>query len=100
MISPDGRQAYLSCTQNNTIFVLQPERAECSPPQSGLVMSYSADGTTEDTSGATELTLHGNPRFTPGKVGQAFFLDGSSYLRLHGLALTHTVFRTRRSRCT
>jgi hypothetical protein len=80
VFAPDGRRAYVACARNNTILVLQPESAECSPPQPGLVMLYSADGTTEDAVGVTALTPHGNPRFTPGRVGQAFFLDGSSYL--------------------
>jgi DNA-binding beta-propeller fold protein YncE len=78
--TPDGRRAYLGCARSNTILVIQPESAECSPPQPGLVMLYSADGTTEDAVGVTALTSHGTPRFTPGRVGQAFFLDGSSYL--------------------
>jgi DNA-binding beta-propeller fold protein YncE len=79
VFTPDGRRAYLGCEQNK-ILVLQPEGAECSPPQPGLVMLYSADGTTEDAAGITELTPYGNPGYKPGRVGQAFFLDGSSYL--------------------
>jgi DNA-binding winged helix-turn-helix (wHTH) protein/DNA-binding beta-propeller fold protein YncE len=80
VLARDGRRAYLGCVEKNTILVLQPEGAECSPPQHGLAMYYAADGTTADGAGVTELTPHGNPRFTAGRVGQAFFLDGSSYL--------------------
>jgi DNA-binding winged helix-turn-helix (wHTH) protein/DNA-binding beta-propeller fold protein YncE len=81
VFTPDGRRAYLGCGRNNSsIFALQPESAECSPPQQGLAMYYAADGTTADSAGASELTSHGKPRFAPGRVGQAFFLDGGSYL--------------------
>jgi DNA-binding beta-propeller fold protein YncE len=80
VFTPAGRRAYLGCAGNNSILVLQPESAECPAPQLGLAMAYSADGTTDDAAGVTELTFHGTPRFTPGRVGQAFFLDGSSYL--------------------
>ncbi len=80
VLAPDGRPAYLGCAQNNTIRVLQPESAACSPPQQGIAMYYAADGTTEDSAGLAALTPDGNPRFAAGKVGQAFFLDGSSYL--------------------
>jgi DNA-binding beta-propeller fold protein YncE len=78
--APDGRRAYVGCSRNNTVLVLQPEGAACSPAQPGLAMLYSADGTNDDAVGVTELTPHGNPEFAPGRVGQAFLLDGSSYL--------------------
>ena len=80
VFTPDGRRAYVGCRRSNTVVVLEPESAECSPPRLGLAMLYDGDGTMEDGVGVTELTPHGNPRFSPGRVGQAFFLDGSSYL--------------------
>ena len=80
MFTPDGRHAYVGCGRSNTVVVLEPESAACSPPRLGLAMLYDGDGTMEDGVGVTELTPHGNPRFSPGRVGQAFFLDGSSYL--------------------
>jgi DNA-binding beta-propeller fold protein YncE len=80
VFTPDGRRAYLGCGRNNSIVVLQPESAECSGPQHGMAIYYAADGTTADSAGVAELTPHGNPRFTAGRVGQAFFLDGGSYL--------------------
>ena len=80
VFSPDGQRAYLACQQDNTILVFQPESAECFPPQQDLAMYYAGDGTFGDSAGVTELTPHGNPQFAPGRVGQAFFLDGGSYL--------------------
>jgi hypothetical protein len=77
--NPDGH-TYVGCAQNNAIVVFQPESAACSPPQRGLGIFYAADGTAADSASITELTSHGNPLFTPGRIGQAFFLDGSSYL--------------------
>jgi DNA-binding beta-propeller fold protein YncE len=80
VLSPDGGTAYLGCAQNKTIRFFKTDGAGCTPPQEGLAMSYAADGTTADSAGVAELTAHGNLQFAPGRIGQAFFLDGGSYL--------------------
>src|SRR5205814_10734617 len=37
-------------------------------------------GAVDDASGITPLIPHGGIRFVPGRVGQAFFFDGNSFL--------------------
>lgn len=81
VVSPDGRRIYVAGAPGNHLAVLTPEPAECSPPQMGLSLWYSGDGTLDDAAGLTKLEKRGNVAFAPGKVGQAFYLDGrSSYL--------------------
>jgi hypothetical protein len=43
-------------------------------------MFFPADGSFEDAADQTVLSAHGPVTFTPGRIGQAFFLDGKSYL--------------------
>jgi hypothetical protein len=76
--SPDGRRAWLGDSRNNSILVLELEGAECSPPRAGLSMFFSADGTNEDSVGGVVLSPRGSLRFAPGRVGQAFLLDGTN----------------------
>jgi DNA-binding beta-propeller fold protein YncE len=82
VVDPDGRRVYIGgVLPHDDILVLDPEPAECLPPQTGLSLWYSGDGTFDDAAGLTKLEKRGSVVFTPGKVGQAFFLDGrGSYL--------------------
>ena len=48
----------------------------CVEPPAGLVGWWPADGTADDVTGGNDGTLMGGATFAPGKVGQAFFLDG------------------------
>jgi DNA-binding beta-propeller fold protein YncE len=59
-------------------FDLEPASCMAQEPTPSLL--FTADGSMEDTSDGTVLSVHGNVAFTPGKIGQAFFLDGNSYL--------------------
>ena len=80
IVAPDGRRVYVG-REHNDVLVLAPEPADCLPPQMGLSLWYSGDGTLDDAAGLTKLEKRGNVTFVPGKVGQAFFLDGrGSYL--------------------
>src|SRR5262245_15128018 len=49
----------------------------CAPPPSGLVAWYPGDGNANDIVGGNNGTLQNGAAFAPGKVGQAFSLDGS-----------------------
>ena len=48
----------------------------CSAPPSGLVTWWNGDGNANDIVGANNGTLINGTSFAPGKVGQAFSLDG------------------------
>jgi hypothetical protein len=45
-------------------------------------MFFSADGTNEDSVGGVVLNPRGSLRFAPGRVGQAFLLDGTNSLSI------------------
>ena len=60
------------------MLILEPEKAECSPPSEGLTILYAGDGTLNDSAGICPLDRHGNVTFAPGKVGQAFFFNGDN----------------------
>ncbi len=78
--APDARRIYVGDLIKNDLLVLEPEGPECSPPQSGLRIFYSAAGVLEDAVDLTKLEPHGNVAFRPGKVGQAFLMDGRGFL--------------------
>jgi hypothetical protein len=82
--APDGRRVYIAYGQRDDrergpggILVLKVQQAECEGPQAGLVNSYKGDGTFDDSAGAESLISNGGVRFSEGKVGQAFYFDGS-----------------------
>lgn len=75
---PEGHRLFLG--GDHSILVLDLEDQACSSPQNGLAQFYSGDGTMEDTAGVTALTARGQVAFVPGKIGQAFFFNGSGFL--------------------
>ena len=50
----------------------------CTPPPSGMVGWYPGDGNAVDIQSGNNGSLQGGATFAPGKVGQAFSLNGSS----------------------
>jgi hypothetical protein len=50
----------------------------CTPPPSGMVAWYTADGTANDFSGKNNGVLQNGAGFASGKVGQAFSLNGTN----------------------
>lgn len=50
--------------------------AQCVPVPSGAVSWWPAENTASDTFNRNNAVLNGNATFAPGKVGQAFALDG------------------------
>jgi Concanavalin A-like lectin/glucanases superfamily len=48
----------------------------CVDPPAGLVSWWPAEGNADDIAGGNDATLIGGATFAPGKVGQAFVLDG------------------------
>ena len=48
----------------------------CVEPPAGLVSWWPADGNADDMAGGNDGVLMGGATFAPGKVGQAFFLNG------------------------
>jgi Concanavalin A-like lectin/glucanases superfamily len=56
------------------------ESSSCAAQEANPAMFFPADGSFEDASDANILNSHGRVSFAPGRIGQAFFLDGKSYL--------------------
>jgi hypothetical protein len=79
-IAPDGSRVYIGSDNPKGVIALQTEHAACSPPQSGLSVFYAADGTFDDSANSWNLSPQGRVHFVPGKVGQAFYFDGSGFL--------------------
>jgi hypothetical protein len=57
-----------------------PTPPACAAPPSGLVSWYRAEWDTGDTLGGNNATPQGNVTIAPGKVGQAFQVEGGAYL--------------------
>lgn len=74
--APDMSRIYVGSSVNHDLTVLEPERPECAPPSEGLAMLFSGDGTLNDSVGICTLDRFGSVTFVPGKVGQAFSLNG------------------------
>ena len=54
----------------------------CVPPPVGMVGWWPGDGTTADLAGFNTGTWHGTTAYAGGEVGQAFGLDGGSYVEV------------------
>src|SRR5207253_2308662 len=78
IVNPDRRTAYLGMEGKPELVALEAENPECSAPIDGLAAFYPGDGVFEDIVGAATLAASGGVRFSPGRVGQAFLLDGES----------------------
>jgi uncharacterized repeat protein (TIGR01451 family)/CSLREA domain-containing protein len=65
-------------TPNSATETTQVNTATCTPPPAGMVAWYPGDGNADDIQGPTFENggLQGGATFAPGKVGQAFSLDG------------------------
>ncbi len=80
-VQRDRRPVYISVSGKPELIALEAESPECSPPAEGLVAHYPGDGVFEDIVSGATLTMPGNVRFAPGRVGQAFFFgDEPGYL--------------------
>jgi hypothetical protein len=75
---PNRRQAYVTDRERREILILDAEKGDCAPPSNGLVAFYSGDGVLADVAGESDLSAVGSVQFGPGRVGQAFALDGVS----------------------
>ncbi|HXC97733.1 MAG TPA: LamG-like jellyroll fold domain-containing protein, partial [Verrucomicrobiae bacterium] len=63
-------------SSNAVLTVLAPNT--CTPPNSGLVSWWAAEGNANDSLGNNNGTLVGGVNFTNGEVGQAFLFDGAT----------------------
>ncbi len=75
-ISPSGGRAFVTLSGVPGLLVFDSEKEECLPPANGLDNLYSGDGMFDDAQGMGSLTSTRFPRFAPGRVGQAFDLNG------------------------
>ena len=75
---PNHRRAYINDRDRHEILILDAERDGCTPSADGLVTLYSGDGVVDDVAGESDLSASGGVQFGPGRVGQAFELDGVS----------------------
>jgi hypothetical protein len=69
------RRIYTALVNDRSILTLEPEDASCIAPDA-VAMMHTGDGTFEDSIGLARLVPHGEVSFQPGKVGQAFVLNG------------------------
>jgi hypothetical protein len=74
----DRRVVYISAPRAKKILALEADGPECSLFADSVAGFYSGDGVLGDVIGGADLTAVGNVRFGPGRVGQAFILDGMS----------------------
>ncbi len=77
IFAPEALRLFLGGPDTHDVLVLQLEDPVCAASQVGLIGSYTGDGTLDDAANVTTLTEHGRVDFVPGKVGQAFFFDGT-----------------------
>ena len=71
---------YAGSGSDKSLGVFDLEPAECAQNPKSLSVQYRGDGTPEDAIALTALDEHGGVRYAPGRVGQAFVLDGKSFL--------------------
>jgi Concanavalin A-like lectin/glucanases superfamily len=74
----DHRKAYVGVWPLGQVLTLTAAGPECVPPSADLMASYPGDGVPTDVVGGTDLIAAGSVGFGPGRVGQAFVLDGRS----------------------
>jgi hypothetical protein len=75
---PKRRRIYLCDGARREIMILDAEDDTCKPPSNGLVAFYSGDGVVGDVIGGSSMLASPGVQFGPGRVGQAFVLDGVS----------------------
>jgi hypothetical protein len=80
VVARDGSRFWTGVADPPGLLEFNSEPASCGVQEPNPAMLFSADGSFESTSDGTVLTGHGSVMFKPGKIGQAFFLDGNSYL--------------------
>ncbi len=72
------RVAYVGVDGGSDVIALEAESDACSVTAEGLALSFTGDGVALDSVGGTQMTSFGDVRYGPGRVGQAFLLDGES----------------------
>jgi hypothetical protein len=70
--------ANLAGITNSSSASLTVLSASCTPPPSGLVSWWAAEGNANDSFGTNNGVVQGNLAYAPGEVGQAFQFDGTS----------------------
>jgi len=75
LADPTGTNQYRYDALNRLLALTSPART-CSAPPSGLVSWWRGEGTAADSQDGNHGTLQGGATFAPGRVGQAFSLDG------------------------
>jgi len=80
VVSRDRKRAFFGSVRKQFVLVFELDDSECSPKPEGLALFYPGDGTFTEVVGQWGMTPHGKIQFVPGRVGQAFFLDGNSFM--------------------
>ena len=65
-------------TTNEVQAIYNAESGQCTPPPSGIISWWSAEGNALDQAGTNNGALMGPVTYTNGEVGQAFNFDGAS----------------------
>ncbi|MBZ5589861.1 MAG: LamG domain-containing protein [Acidobacteriia bacterium] len=75
----------LACAIGAGVATAQPAPV-CVPPPAGMVAWWPGDGTTSDLIGGNKGMWVGSAAYTAGEVGQAFSLNGSSWVQVPSTA--------------
>ncbi len=73
-----NRQAFIPLWEKNAVVVEDLASPACSPPGDRLTGSWPGDGVANDASGFADAEVNGGVTYAPGRVGQAFSLDGQT----------------------
>jgi hypothetical protein len=77
-LTANGTRAYLPHYNPDEIGVFDLIPRACEPPAAGLAGFWPADGTTDDAHDGAPAELKNGAKFAPGRIGQAFRLDGGN----------------------
>jgi hypothetical protein len=69
-----------SITSSNAVLTVNP--VFCTPPPSGLVAWWKAEGNANDSAGSNNGTFVGGSAFTGGEVGQSFSFNGGQLMQV------------------
>lgn len=85
-LTRDGRRAYLPSPKPGQLAVIDLSPSGCEPPAAGLHGFWPGDGSTDDAHDGGTAELKNGAGYAPGRVGQAFRLDGvNDFVRIRSI---------------
>jgi DNA-binding beta-propeller fold protein YncE len=86
LFAADGKKAWAVRQGPPLLSVIDTDEAGCAPAPGSLVGWWTGDGTEHDARAINDGSWQGNAGYAPGMVGQAFRMEGASFVSLGGLA--------------